>query len=842
MMKTHIAVSYRFTLLLGLLCTSLVAQQTPPDRGIDSTSRQRALTLPGVQTTGAVLLPNGWTIHPAGTQLPAGDFPVNSTLSPDGKYIAVLHAGHGTHEIRVIQLETQKTISSVTIDQTFFGIAFSPDGTRLFASGAEDECVYSFAFSEGFLSDRQTLQIVDPKTRWVVSGIACLSDRELLVCGLLSNELARVDLENPKAIRRIAIQPESFPYAVLPSRDGTRAYVSLWGAASVAVIDLVKNELTSVWKVRSHPTEMAMLDGDRWLLVACSDDNSVVLLDTKTGEAKEVIQTAMYAQAKNGSTPASLDVSPDGKVLATANADNNNLALFEITERGKSRSLGFIPTGWYPTSVRFSQDGEQLIVTNGKGGASAANRQGPNPLKPRVATVTEYIGGLFEGSISLIPSPSPAQMSTWTKKAYECSPLNDLGAKKGFEPPAGNPIPGKPEDRSPIEHCIYIIKENRTYDQVFGDMPQGNGDPSLCIFPEEVTPNHHQLARDFVLLDNFYVESEVSADGHEWTMAAYATDFVEKAWPLSYREGRGKIGYPSEGRYKIAEPSSGYFWDSCREKGVEYFSFGEFVNNGPTIDAPATTNMAALEGHFDPQFRSYDLDYPDVKRAERFLARWKQFEDEGKVPGFTVVRLPNDHTFGTRIDKPTPTAMVAENDLALGMIVEGISKSRSWPKTAIFVVEDDAQNGADHVDAHRTVALVISPYVRRGTVDSTLYSTSSMLRTMGLILGLPPMTQFDAAATPMYNSFQSQADSRPYVGLPARVDIHAKNGPNAYGAKISEELDLSKEDAADDLLFGDIVWRSVKGADHPMPPPVRSAFVFAAVEDEEDEEEEDEED
>jgi hypothetical protein len=340
------------------------------------------------------------------------------------------------------------------------------------------------------------------------------------------------------------------------------------------------------------------------------------------------------------------------------------------------------------------------------------------------------------------------------------------------------------------------------------------------------------LASEYVLLDNFYVESEVSADGHEWTMAAYATDFVEKTWPLTYRGGRGKLGYPSEGKLKIAEPTSGYIWDKCRARGISYFSFGEFVDNGPTIDSPATTKVEALQGHFDPKFRSYDLDYSDIKRAERFIERWNQFEQEGNLPQFMVIRLPNDHTYGTKVGKPTPTAMVADNDVALGMVVEALSKSKKWKETAIFVVEDDAQNGADHVDAHRTVALAISPYTRGAGLDSTLYSTSSMLRTMELILGLEPMTQFDASANPMYRSFKSTPDLTPYKKRDVMVDLSAKNDIAAWGAKQSAEMDLSKEDAADDLLFGDIVWRSVKGANNPMPAPVRSAFVFAEVEEE----------
>jgi phospholipase C len=421
--------------------------------------------------------------------------------------------------------------------------------------------------------------------------------------------------------------------------------------------------------------------------------------------------------------------------------------------------------------------------------------------------------------------PDEERMLMYSKHAYMCSPLRaDLGVAGVAS--KDSPVPAKVGDKSPIKHCIYIIRENRTYDQVFGDMKEGNGDPTLCIFPEKVTPNAHRLARQFVLLDNFYVEAEVSADGHEWSMGAYCTDFVKKAWPLTYRGGK-KIGYPSEGQYdEAARPAGGYIWDKCAEAGVTYRSYGEWIKTGKTLKDPGKATVKALEGHFDPWYRPWDMDYPDVKRAERFIEELKEFEKTGKLPQFIVLRLPNDHTYGTKAGKPTPTAMVAENDLALGMLVEAVSKSKFWKETAIFVVEDDAQNGSDHVDAHRTVALVISPYTKQKYVDSTMYATTSMLRTMELILGLRPMSQYDAAATPMYNAFQATPDLAPYTHVVPEVDMKAVNLKTAWGAALSEKMDFSREDAADDLLLNEVIWRSVRGPDSPMPPPVRAAFVF----------------
>ena len=417
-------------------------------------------------------------------------------------------------------------------------------------------------------------------------------------------------------------------------------------------------------------------------------------------------------------------------------------------------------------------------------------------------------------------------MLAYSRTVYECSPLRARANEGVPDRPAGHPIPAKVGDPSPIKHVVYIVKENRTYDQVFGDLPEGNGEKALCLFPEEATPNHHALVREFVLLDNFYAEAEVSADGHEWSMGAYATDFVERTWPLSYRGDR-RVPYPSEGALAIARPANGYLWDRVAAKGLSYRSYGEFIKNGATPDDPSTTGVEALKGHFDPKFRGYDLSYTDVKRADRFLEELAGYEKTGDLPNLIVLRLPNDHTAGTRPGGPTVTAMVADNDLALGRVVEGLSKSRFWPKLAIFVVEDDAQNGSDHIDAHRTVALAISPWIKKHSVDSTMYSTTSMIRTMGLILGLEPLSQFDAAARPMAASFSPTIDPAPYAARPARVDLNARNGRDAFGAEVSMELDLDEaEDRADDLVFNEIIWKAVKGKDSPMPPPVRSAFVL----------------
>jgi len=614
--------------------------------------------------------------------------------------------------------------------------------------------------------------------------------------------------------------------------------VSLWAQAAVVVIDTATWRVMDRIAVEDHPNEMLLSpDGGR-LFVANANRNSVSVIDLDAGRVAETLIATLTADAPPGNTPNSLAISADGARLFVSNATINAVSAWDVATPGQSRSLGFIPVGWYPTAVRLSNDGDRLLVANGKGVISDSNRNGPRPGYDPDAPTPDYIGGLFDGTVSLIDLPDgeafEKQLRSWTARALTCRPpgAEDVCSAEELQ---GSPIPLDPGSTSPITHVIYVIKENRTYDQVFGDMPEGRGDPTLCLFPEHVTPNHHALARQFVLLDNFYVESEVSADGHEWSMGAYATDFVERQWPLSYGHNqRRKFPYLGEGNSAVARPAGGYLWDRAIAAGVSFRTFGEWVANGPTPDAPCTAKAPAIEGRFDPLFRSFDMEYSDLKRADRFLAELSRFEREGEMPRLQIVRLPNDHTSGTRPGSLTPTAYVAQNDLALGRVVEAVSASQFWHSTAIFVVEDDAQNGADHVDAHRTVALVISPWTRHGVVDSSLYSTCSMLRTMELILGLEPMSQFDAAALPMVRSFASQPDPAGYTCRPANVPLDARNATTAWGAAASLAMDFSSEDAADDLLLNEIVWRSVRGADAAMPAPRRAAFVFAEQDEEHD--------
>jgi DNA-binding beta-propeller fold protein YncE len=829
------------TFLLLAVCGILTVALTgaPAETPVPAAPAAPVRILPGIQPSGEVLLPNGWSLRPAGRQLPLGDFPINIAIHPSGNWLAVLHAGFGTHEIILVDLRgaREHITCRVPLDQTWLGLTWSPDGSTLYASGAEFEVVHTFAFEDGYLVRKKPLRIAPEKEKFIPGGLAMSTDgKTLFAAGTWGNAVRIVPtsaIPEDKA-RTVDLGKDTYPYACLPTADGKRLYVSLWGKATIAVVDLSTDTPAGSWAVASHPTEMALSPDGKLLYVSCANSTRVEVLDTETGKSVETINCALYPASPSGNTPSSLCLTPDGKMLTVANADANNLAVFNVSERGKTQPLGFIPVGWYPTSVRFNPKTEKLYVANGKGLTSRANPQGPGPYARReLAPIYQYIGALMQGTLSVIDQPSAAKMAEYGKQAYRCSPLRDDLSPVGAEELKDNPIPRKVGETSPIRHVIYIIKENRTYDQVYGDMKGGNGDPSLCLFPEKVTPNHHKLAREFVLLDNTYVEGEVSADGHQWSMAAYASDFVEKVWPQTYRGNPLKKfpTYPSEGAVaQMERPEGGYIWDRCKEAGISYRSYGEWVENakmkpdGSFDDGKAL--VEALKGHIDPKFRTFDMDYPDVKRADRFIEELKRFEKEGEMPRFTILRLPNDHTAGTKPGSWTPMACLADNDLALGKVVEAVSESKFWKDTAIFSIEDDAQNGPDHVDAHRTVSLVISPYTKRNYIDSTPYTTSSLLRTMELILGLKPMSQFDAAARPMYASFTSKPDFTPYKHVVPETDRDAKNTATAWGAKMSEKFDLTKEDAVDDLLLNEVIWRSVKGADSKMPAPVRAAFYF----------------
>ncbi len=748
--------------------------------------------LPG-QVGNRVLLPNGWWLSPAGTSITLSTMPMNAALSPDEHFLAVTHAGMDKPALMLVDLKQQKVVQSIALKDSWLGIAFH--GNTLFVSGGNQNCVYAFDLKNGMLFPSDTLAFAKPypKKKIWIAGID-VHNRVLAAVGRGDSTLRYYHLDSKKTE---TVHLDGMPYSCKFLNNGS-LLVSMWSSHKVELYN--GNQKTASFPTGNHPTEIALTKNDGPAYVANANDNSVTMINLKTRHVVANVSTSLYPDSPEGSTPDAVCLSPDGKYVLAANADNNSLTVIQPTEEG-AKPIGFIPVGWYPTKVLMLKDGTVLVL-NGKG-----NRSFPNADH-------KYIGTMLNGTLSFFHFPDNKKLEAYTKAVYANIPYKPRDLKTAVGE-TGNPIPDRVGEKSPIKYVFYVIKENRTYDQVFGDMKEGNGDPNLVLFGKKITPNIHNLASQFVLLDNLYTNAEISAQGHNWSTAAYSTDYVEKSWPSNYG-GRG-APYEFEGGYPTASPSAGYIWDLCFKHGVTFRDYGEFVDSNPDILKPNTAREKVLVTHFDPMYRGWDLNYSDVERYNEWNRDFTALLANGTVPRFNIIRLPNDHTSGTRKGALTPQAMVAQNDYAVGLFVDRISHSPIWKESAIFIIEDDSQDGADHVDAHRTEGLVISPYVKRNAVDNTLYTTAGMIRTMELILGLPPMSQYDAAATPMFNSFTMKPDLTPYTVEKPLIDLNAKNQNGAYGQAMMAHFDLTHADRVPDRIFSEIVWRSIKGTDMPAP-------------------------
>jgi DNA-binding beta-propeller fold protein YncE len=808
------------------------ATTTPP--AVNRTAR------PGAQGAGVTLLPNGWRIAPAGQHLDVGDLPLAMALHPDGRHLVITNNGWSKPSLRVVDLARRQVVQILKLEQAWLGLVWHPDGRRLFCSGAADNTVHELAWQGERLAPLREISL-GPKQETVhdelvnagfVGGLALSPDGRTLYAALVYGRAAvAVDLASGRVTARAELPAEA--YAVLAAPDGSAVYVSVWGAARVAVLDPLTLRPLRNLPVGEHPNALALSGDATRLFVACANTNTVAVVDLATGQTSEQVGISLAPRAPAGSTPNALALSGDGRTLLVANADNNDVAVVDVARPGGSRCRGFVPSGWYPTAVAFDAAGEQILILSGKGLAPAANPRGPQPTAPQEGT--QYIAGLLGGALSFVPRPDAQALEAMTARVLE---LRAEAGRAARSRPEGSPIPAGPGQRSPIKYLFYVIRENRTYDQVLGDLPAGNGDPNLTLFGEEVTPNAHALAREFVLFDNFYVDAEVSADGHPFSTAAYATDAVEKLWPTYYGD-RGGL-YLSEGGYEarnaygnLSAPADGYLWDFAARAGVSLRSYGEFALQARP-GAPVVAGAPGLRGKVHPAFAPFDLSIPDNDRIDVWLEEFHRFEREGGLPQVNLFHLGGDHTQGTVPGARTPRAMVADNDRALGRLVEAISSSRYWKESAILVVEDDAQNGPDHVDAHRSVLLVASPWTRRAALDSTLYTTSSVLRTIELVLGLPAMSQYDAAATPLYGAFAAVPDPTPFLARQARVSLTETNGPDAPGAAASLRMNLREVDRAPERELNEVVWKSVRGAGSEMPAPVHAAFVRPLAEPHED--------
>ena len=777
-------------------------------------------------------LPNGWRLSPSGNQYSLGDLPMHMISDPTNRYLIIANAGQSDHSLMVFDMQDRVMTDSMPVKATFYGLAFDGLTNQLFSTGANLNVIGRYQFSNGKLKYIDSIHLGD---QWPVrispTGLYIDEKRRILyVATKEDSSFYQISLNDVSQRQKWKLP--SAGYGVTGD-GGDKVFVSHWGDASVGVFNAALNEWESKIVVGDNPNEMKYDTKGKRLFVACSDDNSVHVIHLKKGNAVEVLAAGLYGTTLTGSGTNALCLMQNKGILLAANADNNALAVFDVKTPGKYRLKGFVPTGWYPTQVAVW--GDQIVVANGKGFGSMANPQGPNPMERRTKTEyqkgqktalkVQYIGSLFRGGLQIMGIDQvmgAAILAKNTAQVYANSPF--AGAQgRILDIPEENPIPNRVGDSSPIKHVFYIIKENRTYDQVLADLPGGDGDTSLLLFGRNITPNQHKLCEEFVLLDHFYVDAEVSADGHNWSTAAYANDYTEKTWPTHYG-GRGG-DYVYEGQSTVAHPQKGFLWDHAAAAGVSFRSYGEFVDD-------YKPNIPVLKNQHCNYFTSWDEKVRDTSRFVQWRRDFDSLLAINAVPALNTLRFINDHTEGVRKGRPTPYAHVADNDLAVGLFVDYLSKSPIWNESVVFILEDDAQNGADHIDAHRSTAYVAGGMVKRGFVDHTKYSTSSMLRTMELILGMPPMSQYDAGAEPMWRCFSDTVNRNGFNVVAAEVDLNEVNSatnPKAtsYLMRMSEKLDLSREDRANEQLMNEILWKYVKGERAKLPTLRQAPWVKA---------------
>ena len=787
---------------------------------------QTALVFAQINTSvnNKIQLPNGWKLSPAGKSLPLGDLPLNMAVSKSKKLMAVTNNGQSKQSLQLIDLVNDKIADTVSIDKSWLGIVFSADEKYLYASGGNDNWIlqYSVANQKFKLIDSIKLGAKWPN-KISPAGI-CIDDahQKMYVVTKDDSALYTINLNTKKVMQKTYLAAEGYTCILSPTKN--ELYISCWGGQKLLVFNTATNQISKEVSVGVHPNDICITKNGKLLYVANAEDNSVSVVDLTIYKEIETLNTALYPNAPAGSSTNGVTLSEDEKILYVANADNNCIAVFDVSKKSESKSKGFIPVGWYPTSVKFIHG--KLYVTNGKGFSSFPNPLGPDPYK-RGAQMAyqqgliksveddQYIGGLMQGTLSIINSPSEKQLGLYASAVYENTPYTKDKEQSSMAE-MGSVIPQKIGQPSAIKHVFYIVKENRTYDQILGDMPAGNGDSSLTLFGEKITPNQHALAKEFVLLDNFYVDGEVSADGHNWTLGGYANDYLEKNWVTSYG-GRGG-NYDAEGTREIANNKNGFIWDFAKRAGVSYRTYGEFADD-------YKPNLPVLKNHFCTYFTSWDQRVRDTTR----VGQWKRDFDSllaiNAVPGLNTLRLINDHTEGMRLGRPSPYAHVADNDLAVGMFVDYLSKSPIWNESVVFIVEDDAQNGPDHVDAHRSPAYVAGGFVKSGFVDHSMYSTSSILKTIELILGMQPMSQYDAAANTLWKCFDKTPSHKGFTTRPNQWDLNEKNTAHNIMQQKSEAFNFKKEDSINDHDFNEVLWKGLKGEMAILPAPKRAAFL-----------------
>ena len=788
-----------------------------------------------------VLLPG----TPGGAQL-SNSFPTAVALSPDGRFAALLNNGRGTYASQFSQsiaLEDLRTGQlsdfpdprlKVNAHQTYFlGLAFSGDGRHLYASMASltdptgrrpndtGNGIAVYRLEDGRLTAERFIAIAPQplgvgRRRDAVhhaapagmlvpypAGLAVVAHaggERLLVADNLSDDALLLDAASGRQLQRFDLgggsaTPASYPYTVVASPDGRRAWCSLWNASAVAELDLETGRVlrripllppAAATGASSHPTALLVNADASRLYVALANRDRVAEVDTRRGAVTRMLSTELPGEKQGGTYPNALALSGDGRDLFVADAGANAVAVLRL-DSGQTR--GFVPTEWYPTAL--ARAGDRLLIATGKSEGTGPNG-GPNAPRQGVDQRLgyPYIASLIRGSLASVDlAQLSPHLAAWTQQVLAANHMASQGGAFTF---AGG--------RNPIRHVIYIIKENRTYDEVLGDDPRGNGDASLAIFGRKITPNVHRLAADFVLLDNYYCDSEVSADGHNWATAAYSTDYVTKLWPSSYSDRDRNYDFEQQGP---ASPSGGYLWDAADARKLTVRDYGEFVK---FHTVPWQAAASGLAGRVDPTFAGFDMKIMDQTRVDSWMREFRDYVRRGDLPALEIMRLPDDHTAATRPGARTPYAMVADNDFALARMVEAVSRSRYWKDTIIFVTEDDAQAGPDHVSDQRAEALVVGGWIKRGYVDHTHYTMAGMIHTIEMLLNLRPMSQFDAGATPMFADFATAPDLRSWTASKPLVNLNSVNPAAGPDAQASMRLDLTRADAADPQTLNAILF------------------------------------
>jgi YVTN family beta-propeller protein len=785
------------------------------------------------QASGPRRLPTGATLDPAGDSYQLGAMPLAMTLSPDRNRIVVLLNGWREQGIEVIDRRSGGLLQKITLPAVFLGLTFSPDGRSLYVSGGNQDVIYRFDWSDGKATLADSIQLAvkakDHSGMRYPAGIAISRDgRTLYAAENLADSLAVIDITSRRVVQRLAT--EKYPYGVVVGHDGL-VYVSAWNGWTVSAFPPRSGgglEGGTRIRVGRHPSAMTLSpDGNR-LFVASGSTDKISVVDTRSLRVVATLSDPSPAGTGEGSTPNAIAAAPNGDRIFVAEADNNAVAVFSLsagtsgvaTVQTADSLLGRIPVGWYQSAVEV--DGIDLLVVNGKGRGTAPNPGHWQPGQAMPAHTPDYTLGQISGTLSIISAANAnaAELGAYSNRVATANNWNAIAHQRTY--PA-------------FEHVIYIIKENRTYDQMFGDLTRADGDTSLLFFPRAVSPNHHALAERFGIFDRFFVNAEVSPDGHNWSMAAYATDYLEKTVPTNYSSRGRTYDYQGTNRNAIpdddvSEPSSGYLWNLASRAGITYRDYGEFVqeSDDPPASGVAVQTVAtkkALAGHTNTAYSGWNLDIPDQVRVDVWLKDFQEFVRDGKLPALEIMTLPNDHTSGASPGRPTPRAYVADNDLALGRIVEAVSKSPFWKNTVIFVLEDDAQDGPDHVDSHRSPLLVISAY-NRGKVFHRFANTTDVIATIEDILGLGRMSQFDNYGRPLREIWETTPDLTPYVALRSSVPPGEKNPPRGALAEASKTLALDKADMAEEDLFNHILWRSIKGGT-PYPGRTRMSALEA---------------